>query len=371
MKHIITVIIIVLIPTLFSCEKNENKITPDKNDQSTIEVKNGILVFNNSNTLASTLKEIEEMTPDEYMVWMQKNNFVSLQSIYNEILKAEEKVDESNQNLYEAEMIKTAPPVQHSELYFKYLDMGLIRKVIDKENQLDSYELNTSFPAFAPILSPQGIYMVGDTIIYCGSDTLKYWIHGDINNLEKLISTSEVSPDFEIWTAQNTLKSTFSPNPRKSPYGMHGSDDRIYIWYYFTTWQYLGNGTVWKYSHYINVKSESKNWLGTWKYSATDMYIKGSWEGNLKYENPVYLNTLYYYFSAVFHPSYYPGYYHNWAKDLYCSISLFDGTISPYPTEWQVSYAVGGQNAKILDLSISTTSWEVIGHIDAVARLQF
>jgi hypothetical protein len=368
MKRIITLFISVLFATIIGCEKDNINNFSNLDDKG-IYVKNGILVFKNNIALKETLTAISEMTPQQYNCWLQENNFISLQSIFNNIVKAEESLDEPYVNLSESELSKIAPPPVHSSLYYTYLDKGLIKKIIYEADQTEGYELSTSFPALATILSPEGFYAVGDTIVYCGNEILKYWIHGDINKLNHLISAQYEKNKIEVWTLEDkSLKGTLNPNPAQSGWVTSGIR-RLFINLSFESWQYLGDGTGWKYYHYINVRSEKKNFWGNWKYNETDMYIKGNWEGYIRYENPIYLNTLYYYFSAVFHPSYYPGYYHNFGNNLYCSISLFDGTISPYPTEWSVSYSVGGQKAFIYDISISHYNWEAIGHVDVHAFL--
>ena len=201
-------------------------------------------------------------------------------------------------------------------------------------------------------------------------EEVKEWINGDINNLDKLIKTEKLTEDIKIWILQESgLKSTFNPNPITSGWTYKDSKIRIKLDVYFETWQYLGDGTIWKYKHYVNVKSQKRNWRGKWKYNTTDMFIKGKWDGRIDYEDPEYLYTRWKYFSATYHPSYYPSYYHIIASDFYSSISILYGIIGPYPTTWNILYTVNGERVRILNISIYHLNWEAIGHGDAKATI--
>ena len=370
MKHKIVLLTISFL-IVFSCEKNEISDNHQKLKlQDNIETINGVLIFKNSTILKQTLNVVLKMSFEEYNSWTRENNFISLQLIYHDIIKAEEIIDEPYESLSELERLNIDPPPEHSELYFKYLDEGLIKEVTDKEDGSIYYELNSSCPSLSPILNQQGIYVVGDTIIQCTSNSVKEWINGDVNNLDKLIKTEKLTEDIKIWILQESgLKSTFNPNPITSGWTYKDSKIRIKLDVYFETWQYLGDGTIWKYKHYVNVKSQKRNWRGKWKYNTTDMFIKGKWDGRIDYEDPEYLYTRWKYFSATYHPSYYPSYYHIIASDFYSSISILYGIIGPYPTTWNILYTVNGERVRILNISIYHLNWEAIGHGDAKATI--
>jgi hypothetical protein len=59
----------------------------------------------------------------------------------------------------------------------------------------------------------------------------------------------------------------------------------------------------------------------------------------------------------------------SFASDLYSNNSIFDGSVSPYPTTWSLSYYTGGQYVEILDVSVYDLHWEAIGHGDALATI--
>jgi|GEM_PF-2451295 len=374
MKKYIALLLSIILITILSCEKeitdNDMNLNPDPLLTSgDIQVVNGILVFKNDFVLNETLNKIAAMSIDEYNEWIGHYGFLSLQSIYHEIINEEDKLD----NQFETTLVLSTAPqeVQHSYLYMKYLSMGLIREIIDKQDNSKYYELNISFPWLSSILNIDGIFMVGKSIYQCAPDLIKIWENGNVNSLELLKKVTQETNDIKFVIKEKTQseKSTFSPNPVTSGWVYKEGIRRIRIDVYFETWQYLGDGTVWKYEHYYNVKSQKKNFWGNWKYNWTDMSIKGSWDGDFDYSdpsNPLWIRQ--YYFSAVY-PSNYPLYYHIYASDLYSSHDIFDGSVEPYPTTWSLSYYIGGQYVKIWDVSLYNLNWEAIGHVDAVATI--
>ena len=262
---------------------------------------------------------------------MDKTNFVSIQSKYWNLINEEIEYDRKNEEAYMqgSDIFSTK---EHSELYYKLLREEFIKESFDEEEGITTHDLNISSPFLASILNLEGVYMIADTIIQSTPTTLKYWINGDINNLSRLLNTDENSSDIQIFKLTSTKKSSFYPNPKQGPWANPTNDPKrkIKLYLYFETWQYLGDGTIWRYQHYVNVKSEKKNWRGQWRSNWTIMYVKGSWSGDFQYTDPY--NSLIirnYDFSTVF-PSNYPSTYNVYASNLYCSLSIINGSTSPH-----------------------------------------
>ena len=340
--------------------------------ENTVTNINGILRFKDYKTFNKTLDSISHLNPNEYLKWMNDLNFVSIQSKYWELINEEIEFDRRNEEIHKnngnLENLN-----DHSDLYYDLLNDGFIKETSIVEEGDIHHDLNLSAPYLSSILNLQGLYMISDTIIHVTSNSIKYWIDGDINNLEKLLKAEENSSEILIFKKINSKKSTFNPNPKVGTTDYPDGDNRrkITLYLYFETWQYLGDGTQWKYNHYINVKSYKKNWLGQWKYNWTNMYIKGTWDGDFQYSDPINpLNVLTYYFSTVF-PTNYPNTYDINASNLYSSISILDGSISPYPTTFGLSYYTGGSYRPIYDISIRDGDWEARGHVTAISTLDF
>jgi len=308
---------------LSGCEENFQQILIDQEPEVSIINLDGVLKFKNSSVFYETLDSLSKLDPNDYLNWMESFNFISIQSKYWDLINEEIEFDKKNEELFNKN--KSVDGLNaHSDLYYELLQAGFIKESSLKDDGIIHHDLNLSAPYLSSILNLDGLYMISDTIIQVTANSIKYWINGDTNNLDKILTTEENSSDIHIFKRIDSKKSTFNPNPKAEITDYPDGDNtrKITLYLYFETWQYLGDGTIWKYNHYINVKSYKKNWLGQWKYNWTAMYIKGAWNGDFQYSDPYEpLNVLSYNFATVF-PSDYPNTYDVNGSNLYNSSYL-------------------------------------------------
>ncbi len=355
---------------LNSCSNDDIMSVKPTEVQKEVKAINNILIFGNDAQLNKTLIELLDKSIEEQKQWGVEKGFTSMQTIFNDIVQDEEDLDNYYSSLSEAEQnsLDKTKIDPHSKLYYKYLDRGVIKKVISPEDQSESYDINLADPSLSLICNEKGAFAVGDTIFQITSEYIKYWTNGDFNNLDILYNaTGETDQIKLIVKKQSVLKGSISPD-LFSGWAYKGSIRRIGIFLSFTTWQYLGNGTIWKYKHNVSFKSEKKNWWGSWRLNVTDMYVKGNWSGNLRYENPINLNTQWEYFGARF-PSSGTKYWRG--NHVHISPSIITGSLGSYDSTWQIWYYSNGTKVRINDVSITDIYWEATGHVNAKAVLSF
>jgi hypothetical protein len=369
----------------YSCEKDlsyERTGTQKTKLNLTEEVcsKNGVLIFKDSLSLKKVMNNLAFMSRKEATKWEENFDFISQRTIFENIVDAELEIDEPYEKMTEEERKNATLPPEHSQLYYEMLNYGIIKVIKDIEDpEYESYDFSVCLPFLTPILNKDGIFMTGNTIYQVTSKSIKQWDSGDFNNLEKLKSTTECDQNIKIISINNIngtnngLKSELSPNPLSTGWIKKGSKRRMKLEEYFKSWKYLSDGTIWRYQHYIHVRSEKKNWLGKWKLNWTDMSLRGTMEASFVYyphkDSHSITSSLDY--SSQF-PSNYPSYYVSEINNFYASMSIFDGTPSPYPATWNVYYQLTpGENVEIKDIYLLHADWVAICHGDAKGTIKF
>jgi len=352
-------VVFILVLTLIACNKdNIDQISPDHSEL--IKSKNGILIFTDQNHLNQTLSQVLQMSPNDRDTWEKKYKFKSAQSIFEDVVLANSEIDAYYESLPEEELdaidLGTVP--EYSELYYKYLNAGVI---IDdnSNNEEDTYRLNLADQSFAPICNVNGMFMVGDTLYNIAPNKIKYWINGDVNNPTKLIGTSEETDEIKFIVRAPKLKGSIDNGDDLIMTYQDFNKRRIkFETWKFETWQHLGDGTVWQYKYDIRVVSRKKNWLGSWKYNNTDIHFKGKWNGEIKYYDPINLGARWHYFSGHY-PSNYPNYFNVNYSNVQVAVGVSGSQTGTYGSTWNISMT---NDAQIGDVSIYDIDWIAYGH---------
>jgi hypothetical protein len=355
----------VVVIVFSACQKDELEINESQNadkfeEKKDIIGRNGVLIFPNNESLDRTLKAISSMDEEERRVWEGKYSFTSQLSIFNDIVFAESKLDEPYENMSEEELKNTPPPPLHSKTYYTYLSEGVIKE-FKLNDGTEIYDYSTCAPCLAAILNAEGIYAVGDTMYQFTQMERKEWVNCDFDNKEKLINTHVDSDEIKV---DMKLKST------TVKYGDFrydsGGKRRIRIGVNFSSSLYFESGKIWKYTHWIEVQSQKKNFWGNWKYNWTDMYYKGQWDFSVDYS----LDNLYFFTAqGTAQTESYPDNEHIHASNLKATYDISTGEVIPYgSTMWMMYDGTFTKSAfeedlyYIRDVKLTDFSWEVIGH---------
>ena len=326
-----------------------------------VKSKNGILVFNDQTQLNETLNRLLQMTNNEINEWEKKHNFVSAQTIFENIVTADSEIDAYYESLTEEEQnaLDKKTIIKHSDLFYKYLDDEMIVDY-EQSDKEDTYRLNLADESYAPICNSRGIFMVGDTLFQIASNKIKYWVNGDVNQTARLINAEEETDEIKFIVRQARLKGSLIENQDYTrTTGYSGSKRKIsFETFRFETWKHLGDGTVWQYKYDIKVVSRKKNWLGKWKYNNTDIHIRGNWSGEVKYYDPVYLNSRWLYFNSSW-PANYPNWYNVNYSNVRFAVSINSGATGTYDSKWNLSLT---NSEEIADISLTSVDWIAYGH---------
>ncbi len=328
-----------------------------------VYAKNGFLVFQDSRKLNQTLNLLASMSEEERRNWEKRFFFTSQQTIFNDIVDAELRLDEPYETLSKEELLNAIPPAKHSENYYKYLNAGIIKEIIYSDGT-ESYDYSTRTPYLASILNEEGIFAVGDTMYQCTANAIKQWNKCDLNNKMKLMSSGENIDGIEI---NYKLKGT------TVKYGQFaydsGRDRRIQIGINFNSWAYYGS-TIWRYEHWVEVISQKKNVWGTWKYNWTDMYLKGSWDYIVDFVSPSDPYIVIQRYTDNVGAYGYPNTYHIYASNLKSTYSIETGNIFPFGSVFDFwHYDVNGDLGKIDAFGLTHFDWEVTGHYNVKATV--
>jgi len=372
MKKLVLLAMVATMLTIFNgCQKDELvSQLADEQLQAAVKPdvygKNGFLVFSDSRKVSQTLNSLAKMSEEERKNWEKSHFFVSQQTIFHNIVNAELQLDVPYENMSVEELKNAIPPAKHSEIYYKYLNEGIIKE-FQFSDGTESYDYSTCAPYLASILNEDGLFVVNDTMYQFTSNAFKQWNKCNVNDKTKLINTDESIDGIEI---NNKLKSS------TVVYGLFaydsGRDRRIQIGINFNSWQYLSNATIWRYEHWVEVISQKKNLFGTWKYNWTDMYLKGSWDYRVDFVSPSdpYMVIQQYTDNVGFYD--YPNTYHIYASNLKSTCSIETGDIFPYGSIFDFwHYDAVGDLGEIYELRLTHFNWEVTGHYNVTATVAY
>ena len=356
-QHLLYVLLFCLMT--FSCEKEESSNLHISGEsevdlQLTVDSKNGVLIFKDDAAVKTILDELSLLTREERKHWEDQLDFESQLRIFGNIVDAELAIDEPYEAMTELERQNAPAPPEHSDLYYKYLDQGMIKVIGDSDDpDYESYDYTICFPYMASVVNADGIFIVGKTIYQLTSTSIKIWENGNIEDLQKLKTTEVSTDDITIESLNNGEKGAFNPNPKTSNW-IYDVPKRAKLEEYFSSWQYYGDGSVWQYQHWVHVRTEKKNIWGNYKLYWTTMHLRGYTNTDFDWHYPGDSpQTIHFYAD---YPSNYPSWDIQTIYNFYSTISIFDGSIggNQYVT-YSISYAPG---TIISGVDVTSSRWE-------------
>ena len=329
--------------------------------------KNGILIFSDHNDVSAMLSMNQSMPDKERRIWENKHNFYSQLSLFNDVVIAEEQFFLPYESMSEEELSGITLTQKHSDIYSDYLVKGIIKEYVE-EDGLTSYDYSTCAPYLASILNENGIFMVADTMYQFTENAIKIWEGASIKDSYSIINNESDNIQIHIIKKNTDLqKGAIYPNPIYSDWAYSGSQRRIRIGLYFDVWPSSTDRKIWSYQHYVHARSEKKA-LFSWNLNRTDMYILGTWDGQIEFKPIGSSSSEFHSFSSDFHD--YPTAYHVYANNFYSSMSIESGTIYAHPATMSISYTeIYPTKNEIVDVDLTDFYWQVIGHNDAIAIL--
>lgn len=227
---------LLLIATIFSCEKEPIENVVEKTSASDLNVKskNGVLVFKDYQQMEIVRNKLANLSEDEIQIWEAQNDFQSLLSLEKKINYAEVKHQESffkgvNPNLSVKEYEAMGYFYKHTDLYNTYLKKGVIEEKIQNDGSI-STELSVKDHYLLNILSEEGKVIVADELIVVkNKDTYVY----DTKSNKLLRSTNstnqKLNNEFNFDKGTGTVGNRFISDPAK------GSNYRYYAYVKFSS----------------------------------------------------------------------------------------------------------------------------------------
>ena len=319
-------------------------------DLTEIPAIDGMLVFKSEQELSAALLAISRMDRAALDAWEREIGFVSQRNLFAQLIDSESKMEEEYEHSGET-------PPEHSEMYYKFLESGLIKVVADGTKD-EHYDYNIGIPGLETVVNYDGIVAVGDIIYQVTDRQIKKMTGGRFEDIEVLKSASLSDSKNNVMVAalgELATQSACSNVTQDSgwDYGDNGKK-RIKVSRSFTSSQFLANGTQWKVTHNINVKLQKKNFWGNWVYSSGEVWVAGDWSGHFRLEGPVFLNTFFDYYGNQYAYPFHP----NSISNLNASISIISGNSSPYPTPFLYQYQYNGNYIRILDICMDSSYWK-------------
>lgn len=347
-------VVITVITLMNSCKKEEilNTYNSTQLNQSGIEVsvKHGMLVFSSMEAYQRTIEQLDKMSDVEAALWEKSIGIKTQRGIFSDIVKAEnDLLITPYEGLSQDELQNVlAPKSKHSELYFAYLNKGLI-KIVDPGTQDEYFDYATINPAFAKVINKDGFIAIGSTLYQFTNTEIKSKENYSIDDVQ-LLGVSKISNESErilVITpnsvANNKVMGDFDFD-MESSWGYSSSNDRrIKIRVIFNS-NLTGGGTGCTANHNVNVVVQKKNIWGNWVASAQQMWLNGNWDSQF---------TLFNYQELNYYPTY--SYYNATVNNYWSSISPTSANVAPYASSF--IYKAPAGNPFWYELDILNGTW--------------
>jgi hypothetical protein len=254
----------------------DTSISIDKQEvNQVVESKDGLLVFQNEQHMMNQLESLAKMDMQQKVDWENNLDFLSLASIEMIVNNTEFEHKEIfyqglNPDLQASEYKALGYRYEHTEIYKKYLDSGVIYEELDSDGNT-SFNLTMRNSGVANVLNEAGEVIVGNHLYqFSGFDgTITSLEDNMVVNSFSIVSNGEKQNLF-TWSAGLTNDSwiNLSSNQRIS-YKVIG--------YSLNS----GSPTLIGSTFYANAKAQKKS-FGSWSYSSYyPVYrITGNWTYN-------------------------------------------------------------------------------------------
>jgi hypothetical protein len=163
---------------LISC-KDVESIPSQEQQQSKLSENIKFLEFKDGKEFIEKLNLVSKMEKEEFNQWEKLNGFVSMRSVYVNILEAEQK------NIDNEEIKIKNQPALKATLKHKFSDIFEANKDIIKFNEF-GFELNIHDINFANIINRNGIVKIGNVIHQFSKEKAKFVKSGEENKINQL-----------------------------------------------------------------------------------------------------------------------------------------------------------------------------------------
>lgn len=192
----------------FGCEKDNSLSVSQKNIES-VYSKNGILVFEDWQSVYSTLNLLKNMNTHQIFEWEKSHNFQSVASILNIGIEEDKKLFAKYQKEYTKEELmylsKTNSIQKLSNYTMSQIELGVLKVVKAKDNS-EYVDINCNVPHYAYVLNKDHIFVVNDTIYKFEEQKLKLITSGDFEKISLLSSVEGSTDDIIVAHGNNLLK---------------------------------------------------------------------------------------------------------------------------------------------------------------------
>ena len=331
-----------------------------------VTVKNGILVFSTLDAYDKNYPIIFNMSNAQSRSWEKSLGFVSQRNIFNQIVDAEYAyLVAPYENLTDAQLGKMRPPKGHTSIYNKYLRSGLIIAEPDGQGG-ESYTSPLPIRGYLPIINEQGYFIVGNTVYQIKDKLIKEMPAAKLSKLSALNKASadnlaneikvntvvENSPASSAKGASSSTAASACNYPLSSGWVTSGKRrGMITVTFAKSYWNPYPHKKV-TISYNVNVKSQKKNFWGTWVYPScpNECWIDFKWTSVFDFMSTISLG----YAGSSVSPRTYSYPHPNCLNDFNTSLNPASSATAPYPSSFIFTAPSG---LAFLDVSLKNALW--------------
>lgn len=331
-----------------------------------VTVKNGILAFSTVDAYDKNYPIILNMSVAQSRSWEKSIGFVSQRNIFNQIVDAEYAyLVAPYERLSSAQLGKMLRPRGHTTIYNNYLRSGLIVVEGDGEGG-ESYTSPLPIRGYLPIINEQGYFIVGNTVYQIKDQLIKEMPSAKISSLsvlnqassDDLVNQIKVNNVVENSPGSNSKSASISTAalgcnfPLSSGWLTSGSRrGMITVTYTKTYWNPYPYTKV-TIGYHVNVKSQKKNFWGTWVYPScpNECSVDFKWTSVFDYMSKTTLG----YAGSSMSPRTYSYPRPNCLNDFNTSLNPVTSTNAPYPSTFTFTAPSG---LAFLDVGLKNALW--------------
>lgn len=270
MKFFKFIIVPALIMTgAISCNKNEIDINPHDSVQITLNSKIitnklGILEFKDFESFRQTVSELKDMSKAKKILWEKEHNFISLESIYDVVLKDESEILKNIKNTFKdvSGVERSDFPNTHSNSFKKYSNS----LVSTGESIIDIPLMNINIVDYANVVNKDGFVRIKGVLFQFKKDIIKIGeVKGEvsINDLDDIGNASKNESRIQVLASnrQSNKQARILQNGSKSCIGGLGRNLAIGIVDYSDTFIVASEGDPGAFAYTLPWLSGFSIWL--------------------------------------------------------------------------------------------------------------
>jgi len=268
---------VTLVMLLFGACQNDKTTLPNPEQ---VGPQAAYLQFEKPEDFKNALMETSKMSREELNAWDKTKGFVSLRSIYEQIVDEESAAFDA-----EEKMIQKNPMLVKTLKHKNSNKLDEVKSLVKVDNT--GIELNLYDSDYANLLNKDGVVKIGKSLVKYGTNYIKVVLDGDYSQVTKLSTLNEKNqtPNLRYFPVRIT-SNELVPNGRSmnnyrfceqriDDYYMRAWSDGYYEWYTIVGYDITTVSTV---AAKIKMKFRRKGWTGIWVNHVTTSYsADGSW----------------------------------------------------------------------------------------------